>query len=270
MEIQLWREILDPYRQAVDELTVKFDHMIQEHHNAGIYCPIVQVSGRVKKISSILEKCQRKNVPMEELEEKIEDIAGIRIICQFVEDIERVVEIIRKRSDMIIKKEKDYISNSKESGYRSYHVIVYYTVQTINGPKNLEVEIQIRTLAMNFWAVIEHSLQYKYKEHMPEHIRQRLSASSDAIVQLDNEMSQIRDEILDSQNLIRKKDRLVSEILNLIHNLYRVANKREVLTIQDEFYKVYQQGDISMLEKFLQDLDLIAESYRAQEIDGDI
>ena len=105
---------------------------------------------------------------------------------------------------------------------------------------------------------------------MPEHIRQRLSASSDAIVQLDNEMSQIRDEILDSQNLIRKKDRLVSEILNLIHNLYRVANKRGVLTIQDEFYKVYQQGDISMLEKFLQDLDLIAESYRAQEIDGDI
>ena len=69
MEIQLWREILDPYRQAVDELTVKFEHMIEEHHNAGLYCPIVQVSGRVKKISSILEKCQRKNVPMEELEE---------------------------------------------------------------------------------------------------------------------------------------------------------------------------------------------------------
>ena len=102
------------------------------------------------------------------------------------------------------------------------------------------------------------------------YIGTRGTSSSDAIVQLDNEMSQIRDEILDSQNLIRKKDRLVSEILNLIHNLYRVANKREVLTIQDEFYKVYQQGDISMLEKFLQDLDLIAESYRAQEIDGDI
>lgn len=171
MEIQLWREILDPYRQAVDELTVKFEHMIEEHHNAGLYCPIVQVSGRVKKISSILEKCQRKNVPMEELEEKIEDIAGIRIICQFVEDIEKVVEIIRKRSDVIIKKEKDYITNSKESGYRSYHVIAYYTVQTINGPKNLEVEIQIRTLAMNFWAIIEHSLQYKYKENMPDEVR---------------------------------------------------------------------------------------------------
>ena len=189
MEIQLWREILDPYRQAVDELTVKFDHMIQEHHNAGIYCPIVQVSGRVKKISSILEKCQRKNVPMEELEEKIEDIAGIRIICQFVEDIERVVEIIRKRSDMIIKKEKDYIANSKESGYRSYHVIVYYTVQTINGPKNLEVEIQIRTLAMNFWAIIEHSLQYKYKENMPDEVRGRLLRAAKAVDALDMQRS---------------------------------------------------------------------------------
>ena len=134
-----------------------------------------------KKISSILEKCQRKNVPLEELEEKIEDIAGIRIICQFVEDIERVVEIIRKRSDMIIKKEKDYIVNSKESGYRSYHVIVYYTVQTINGPKNLEVEIQIRTLAMNFWAIIEHSLQYKYKENMPDEVRGRLLRAAKAV-----------------------------------------------------------------------------------------
>ena len=78
MEIQLWREILDPYRQAVDELTVKFEHMIEEHHNAGLYCPIVQVSGRVKKISSILEKCQRKNVPMEELEEEARKLAAAK------------------------------------------------------------------------------------------------------------------------------------------------------------------------------------------------
>ena len=200
----------------------------------------------------------------------VNDIAGIRISCSFTSDIYLIADMISKQNDLTILARRDYMKNPKKSGYRSYHVITKYEVQTKEGPKEVKVEIQIRTLAMNFWAVIEHSLQYKYKEHMPEHIRQRLSASSDAIVQLDNEMSQIRDEILDSQNLIRKKDRLVSEILNLIHNLYRVANKREVLTIQDEFYKVYQQGDISMLEKFLQDLDLIAESYRAQEIDGDI
>ena len=90
MEVQLWRELLEPYRLAVDELVVKFDHIIQEYHDAEIYCPIEQVRGRVKKISSILEKCQRKGVELEELEERIEDIAGIRLICQFVEDIERV------------------------------------------------------------------------------------------------------------------------------------------------------------------------------------
>ena len=87
---------------------------------------------------------------MEELEQKIEDIAGIRLICQFVEDISTVVEIIRQRKDLEIKQEKDYISKSKPSGYRSYHIIAYYTVHTIHGPKRLEVEIQIRTLAMNF------------------------------------------------------------------------------------------------------------------------
>ena len=266
MEIQLWREILDPYRQAVDELTVKFDHMIQEHHNAGIYCPIVQVSGRVKKISSILEKCQRKNVPMEELEEKIEDIAGIRIICQFVEDIERVVEIIRKRSDMIIKKEKDYISNSKESGYRSYHVIVYYTVQTINGPKNLEVEIQIRTMAMNFWATIEHSLQYKYKGDMPPHVAERLSKASDAIISLDHEMSSVRNEIMDAQNAFQIQANLVADILNTIQNLYQLANKREIAKIQDEFYRIYAMNDIDQLEGFDKQVDMNAEGYRAQTL----
>ena len=111
MEIQLWREIIDPYRQAVDELVVKFNHIKQEYHNEGMYCPIEQVDGRVKKISSILEKCQRKGVPMEEIEEQIEDVAGIRVICQFVEDIDTVVEIIQKRSDMEIKQKKDFMKN---------------------------------------------------------------------------------------------------------------------------------------------------------------
>ena len=93
MEIQLWREILEPYGQAVDELVVKFNHIKQEYQNARMYSPIESVSGRVKSISSIMEKTQRKNVRIEELEDKIEDIAGIRIICQFVEDINTVVKI---------------------------------------------------------------------------------------------------------------------------------------------------------------------------------
>lgn len=91
MEIQLWREILNPYDLAVKELTVKFEHLIQEHRQQGLYSPIEQVHGRVKTISSILDKAQKKNIPINEIEEKLEDIAGIRIICQFVEDIQKVV-----------------------------------------------------------------------------------------------------------------------------------------------------------------------------------
>lgn len=266
MEIQLWREILDPYRQAVDELVVKFNHIKQEYHNEGMYCPIEQVDGRVKKISSILEKCQRKGVKIEELEDKIEDIAGLRVICQFVEDIDKVVEIIQKRSDMEIKQKKDYITQSKPSGYRSYHVIVYYTVQTLKGPKRLEVEIQIRTLAMNFWSTIEHSLQYKYKEHMPEDLRIRLLRAADAVDALDNEMAAVRDEIMDAQNSNRLRASIVSDILNNIENLYHVANKREVVKIQDEFFRVYQLDDIQLLIRFNKQLDIVAESYRAQSL----
>ena len=89
MEIQLWREILAPYQLAVDELVVKFNHVKQQYQNAKMYSPIEMVSGRVKRVTSILEKAQRKGVSMENLTEKIEDIAGIRLICQFVEDIEK-------------------------------------------------------------------------------------------------------------------------------------------------------------------------------------
>lgn len=266
MEIQLWRELLNPYELAVEELTVKFNHLIREHKASGLYSPIEQVNGRVKAISSILEKAQKKHIPMEEIEEKIEDIAGIRIICQFVEDINKVVELIKQRKDMEIKSEKDYITHMKSSGYRSYHMIVYYHIQTLKGPKRLQVEIQIRTLAMNFWATIEHSLQYKYKRNMPEHIRIRLTGAADAIILLDKEMSLVRNEIMDAQNSFQIKANIVADILNNIQNLYKVANKREVLKIQDEFYRIYEHDDLEQLERFNKQLDIIAEGYRAQNI----
>lgn len=266
MEIQLWRNILDPYELAVDELIVKFKHIINEYRNIGEYSPIEQVDGRLKKISSILEKAQKKKIDLSDMENYIEDIAGIRIICQFVEDIDKVVEIIRNRDDMEIKSEKDYISYQKESGYRSYHIIVYYNVETLKGTKKLQAEIQIRTLAMNFWATIEHSLQYKYKQNMPEHIKKRLSNAADAIIVLDQEMSVVRSEIMDAQNSFNMKANIVADILNNIQNLYNLANKREVLKIQDEFYRIYKDGDIEQLERFNKELDIISEGYRAQSL----
>lgn len=266
MEIQLWREILDPYRLAVDELVVKFNHIIEEYRNAGLYSPIEQVNGRVKKISSILDKMQKKNIAIEEIDDRISDMAGIRIMCQFVEDIEKVVEIIHKRTDMEVVTEKDYINNMKDSGYRSYHMIIYYDVYTLDGTKRIQAEIQIRTLAMNFWATIEHSLQYKYKGNMPTHIKEKLLKASDAIIALDEEMGAVRDEIMDAQNIFQIKATIVADILVNIQNLYKVANKREVLKIQDEFYKVYQAEDFEQLERFSKQLDIISEGYKAQSL----
>ena len=113
MEIQLWRSILCPYELAVRELMVKFEHIIDEHKQNDLYSPIEKVSGRVKSLPSILEKMQRKHIPMDKMEEEIEDIAGIRIICQFEEDIDTVAAMIRDRSDMVIKSEKNYLKHIK-------------------------------------------------------------------------------------------------------------------------------------------------------------
>ena len=122
-----------------------------------------------------------------------------------VDDIEKVVELIRKRNDFEIVEERNYISHKKASGYRSYHVVIRYPVQTIEGEKKILVEIQIRTLAMNFWATIEHSLNYKYKGQFPEDIRMRLQRAAEAAFRLDEEMSLIRGEIQEAQAFFNRK-----------------------------------------------------------------
>ena len=266
MEIQLWRSILCPYELAVRELIVKFEHIISEHRENDLYSPIEQVSGRVKSVSSILEKMQRKHIPMERMEEEVEDIAGIRIICQFEEDIETVASLIQNRSDMTIKSEKNYLKHVKQSGYRSLHLIIYYTVETLNGPRKLQAEIQIRTMAMDFWATIEHSLQYKYKGDMPPHVAERLTNAADAIILLDQEMSSVRDEIMDAQNSSQMQSNLVKDILNNIENLYRESSEREITKIQTEFLRVFHTKDLKQLERFHRQLDIIAEGYRAQAV----
>ncbi|MDO4977103.1 MAG: GTP pyrophosphokinase family protein [Eubacteriales bacterium] len=267
MDIQLWREMLAPYQLAIDELLVKFRHMKEQHEIQDMYSPIEFVDGRLKSIASILDKMQRKDVSMNDLQEKIEDIAGIRITCQFVEDIDRVVQLIRNRRDMKITLEKDYISNKKDSGYQSYHIIIQYTVETIHGQMTLPVEIQIRTMAMNFWATVEHSLQYKYKGSIPSHIQQKLSDASAAIDDIDHAMSEVRDEILDAQIYHIRKDNVVKSILNNIQNLFKVANRREVIKIQEEFYKVYETEDLTQLQHFAKQLDIISEGYHAQALE---
>lgn len=203
--IQHWDLFLAPYKQAIDEMKVKLKGMRSQFTMQSEHSPIEFVTGRVKPIASILDKATRKGFSLEKLEEEMQDIAGVRMMCQFVDDIYRVVELLRIRNDFEIVEERDYISTKKRSGYRSYHVVIRYPVQTIEGEKKILVEIQIRTLAMNFWATIEHSLNYKYSGQFPQEIKERLVRAAEAAYLLDAEMSQIRGEIQEAQAIFSRK-----------------------------------------------------------------
>jgi len=215
-----WEQFLEPYKQAVSELKVKLKGMRTQFEIENTNSPIEFVTGRVKPLASIYDKSLEKGivfVPSEALAKEIPDIAGLRMMCQFVDDIETVVIILRARKDLKIIEERDYISNKKQSGYRSYHVIIEYPVQTIHGEISLLAEIQIRTLAMNFWASIEHSLNYKYKGIFPEEIRKRLQYAAEAAFRLDEEMSLIRGEIQEAQKYFSENKELSTPIIHESH-----------------------------------------------------
>ncbi len=200
-----WEEFLAPYQQAVGELKVKLRGMRSQFEMLSEHSLIEFVTGRVKSVASIIDKSVKRNIPLDRLEEEMQDIAGLRMMCQFVDDIKPVVELLRKRNDFEIVEERDYVTQVKASGYRSYHVVIRYPVQTIRGEKKVLVELQIRTLAMNFWATIEHSLNYKYSGRFPKDIQQRLQHAAEAASRLDEEMSSIRDEIQEAHKVFSRK-----------------------------------------------------------------
>lgn len=199
-----WDLFLWPYQQAVSELKVKFRSLRQSFLNKGEHSPIEFVVGRVKTVDSIKEKMTRRVIAPEVIENDMQDIAGIRIMCQFVDDIYRVVDLIHERQDMQVVEERDYIQNAKPSGYRSYHMVIEYSVFLPDGPKKIIAEIQIRTLAMNFWATVEHTLNYKYQGKYPEDISNRLKTTAEAAYKLDEEMSSIKDEVQEAQRIFTK------------------------------------------------------------------
>ncbi|MFD1705646.1 GTP pyrophosphokinase family protein [Siminovitchia sediminis] len=205
-----WDQFLAPYKQAVEELKVKLKGLRGQFANQRFHSPIEFVTGRVKPVASILVKANLKNISMDKLEREIQDIAGLRIMCQFVDDIQTVVQLLRNRNDFRIVEERNYIHHKKPSGYRSYHVVIEYPVQMVDGEKKILAEIQIRTLAMNFWATIEHSLNYKYHGQIPDEIKKRLQAAAEAAFHLDEQMSEIKDEIQEAQ-VYFKKNRETSE-----------------------------------------------------------
>lgn len=132
-------------------------------------------------------------------------------MVQFVDDVDEVLALLRSRRDMKIVQERDYITHMKASGYRSYHVIIEYPVDTIDGQKVVLAEIQIRTLAMNFWATIEHSLNYKYKGEFPDEIKKRLETTAKIALELDEEMRKIREDIREAQLLFDPASRKLND-----------------------------------------------------------
>lgn len=239
-----WKKFLIPYEQAMEELKVKLKSIRKEYRKRKDYSPIEFVTGRVKEVSSMLEKANKFGIPLDRLEYELEDITGLRIMCQFVDDIDKVVEILRKRKDMQILYEKDYVRNVKSSGYRSYHMIIKYPVNMADGQKEILAEFQIRTLAMNFWATIEHSLNYKYKQQKPQEIINKLKSAADAAFKLDEEMLLIKDEIKDAQKLFEVKSDVISGIMNNILTLMNLGRIAEANRYQNSLSNLLEEGDI--------------------------
>jgi putative GTP pyrophosphokinase len=260
MEYEKWEEVLAPYNHAVEELKVKFKNIRKEFFAKGEYSPIEFVTGRTKKVASIISKAKRLN--MKDIEEEMEDIAGIRIMCQFVEDIYTIVELIKSRSDMTVVYEKDYIENFKDSGYRSYHVIIKYPIHSIAGSKEILCEIQIRTLAMNFWATIEHSLKYKYEHYIPENLAVRLRRAADAAFLLDQEMSEIREDIMKAQVMYQVKSITLRDVLSKIQELYNVGEIHKAILYQRRLDKIDEERDISEIIHLKREIEHILEEYK--------
>ncbi|MRI85135.1 GTP pyrophosphokinase [Fundicoccus ignavus] len=203
--IEDWDLFLAPYQQAVEELKLKLKNIRKEYHALNRHAPIEFVTGRTKTKESILEKMHVRNIAPEAILDGVQDIAGIRIMCQFVEDIYEVANLLMNRKDFKVILIRDYIQHRKPSGYRSYHMVLEYPVQRASGEVSVIVEVQIRTLAMNFWATIEHSLNYKYSGEYPEVILKRLERASEAAFLLDEEMSEIREEIREAIQIFDRR-----------------------------------------------------------------
>ena len=264
MHIVNWKAFLLPYEQTVDSLSMKFNHIIDEYVAMGQPSPIRAVTGRVKSVASILAKAGRKSIPYEKIKDDIEDIAGIRIQCAYVEDIETVIEIIRRHDglDLKILRERNYISNTKPSGYRSYHILGRYYLVAAAGAQEVNFEIQIRTLAMDFWATSEHYLRYKYNGNIPVELQKRLKTAAEAAFRLDQEMSLIREEILEVEKTQIKTENLVEEILTYIQNLFFTAGPEQANRMNQEFVALYQAGDPQKLSEFSRRLAVMTDLYR--------
>ncbi|CAM3075430.1 GTP pyrophosphokinase family protein [Leuconostoc rapi] len=187
-----WDRFFVPYKQTVTELKIKLRGLRDQYEKDGKNSPIEFVTGRVKTQASIEEKILRRHLDEKRLSLDLQDIAGVRIMTKYIEDVYTVVELLRDRTDFQILEERDYVMNAKPSGYRSYHIVIEYPVQMYSGERKVLAEIQVRTIAMNVWATIEHDLRYKHGDELPTEVAEQLTILADKNFEWDQRVSEIR------------------------------------------------------------------------------
>ena len=207
-QVDQWKSVMFLYDSALKEINTKIEILNNEFVHIYNYNPIEHIKSRLKTPDSIVKKLKRYGfeVTIDNMVEKLSDIAGIRIICSFTSDIYQIAEMITKQSDVTVLYVKDYIKNPKPNGYKSYHMVVTIPIYLTDGPVDTKVEIQIRTIAMDFWASLEHKIYYKFEGNAPAYLQQELKACADVVNMLDVKMYSLNQAIMELAEAQRMQD----------------------------------------------------------------
>ena len=212
-----YKELRMMYACALKEIRTKFDVLNTEFNVRYQRNPINFITTRVKSTHSILEKMHRlkAHFTLRDVEDKLNDIAGVRVICSYVDDIYRIASALTEQDDIKLLQEKDYISNPKPNGYRSLHLIVSVPVFFADHKRDMRVEVQIRTIAMDFWASLEHQMKYKRSIPDQQEISEGLRGCADVIARTDREMLALRRRIEAAEDLPSEDDELFDRLKKL-------------------------------------------------------
>ena len=197
-DVDNWKEVILIYNSALKQISTKLEILNDEFKHVHQYNPIEYIKSRIKSPESIVKKLKRHGYESSigNMMEHVNDIAGIRIVCSFTSDIYRMAEMIGKQNDLTIVSVKDYIKHPKKSGYKSYHMLVTIPIFMSDRVADTKVEIQIRTMAMDFWASLEHKIYYKFEGHAPEYISRDLQECAGIVSKLDAKMLSLNEAIL--------------------------------------------------------------------------
>ena len=200
-DVDSWKTIMFLYNSALKEVGTKLEILNDEFQHVHKYNPIEHIKTRIKTPESIVKKLRRYGyeISIENMVKYINDIAGVRLICSFTSDIYRLAEMIGNQSDLKVLSIKDYIKNPKPNGYKSYHMVVTVPVYLTDGPVETKVEIQIRTIAQDFWASLEHKIYYKFEGSGPDSLQAELKACADMVDMLDAKMFSLNQSILETR-----------------------------------------------------------------------